>query len=334
MRKIITIIIMMGALSASAQQTGEHSPYIQAIDEYVPAPGQFVNTMPVYEEGDDAQAMAVKCTERLANNAGNLVTLGAYGGYIVFHFNHPVVNVAGQRDFAVWGNAFVNNAEPAIVMVAVDTNGNGKPDDEWYELRGSEFTSPATIHQYEITYAYDAMKSVKWTDNQGEEGVVARNQYHEQEYFPMWLASQGSLTFKGARLTNNAQWTGAMYILPAYDYGYADNQPNLVNGEPDIEGCGMDISWAVDSEGNAVTLTHIDFVKCYNAMNQQCPGIGETSTEISGAEDLHPYAVTGISTIEQDASSSAAPYYDLQGRPVSHPRRGLYIRNGKKFIIK
>ena len=334
MKKLLTIVIMMGALSASAQQTGERSPYIQTVDEYVPAPGQFVNTMPEYEEGDDAQSMAAKCTQLLANNAGGLVTLGAYGGYIVFHFDHPVVNVAGQRDFAVWGNAFVNNAEPAIVMVAVDANGNGKPDDEWYELRGSEYASSATIHNYEITYVYEAMKSVKWTDNQGKEGVVERNSFHGQEYFPQWLASQGSLTFRGARLANNAQWSVYQFILPAYDYGYADNQPNLVNSEPNVEGCGMDISWAVDSEGNPVTLTHIDFVKCYNAMNQQCPNIGETSTEITGAEDLHPDATTGISPIGQDVQKSSAPYYDLRGRSVSNPSRGLYMRNGKKYIIK
>ena len=27
------------------------------------------------------------------------------------------------------------------------------------------------------------------------------------------------------------------------------------------------------------------------------------------------------------------PYYDLQGRPVSNPERGIYIKDGKKVII-
>jgi hypothetical protein len=27
-------------------------------------------------------------------------------------------------------------------------------------------------------------------------------------------------------------------------------------------------------------------------------------------------------------------YYDLQGRRVSHPRKGIYIRNGKKILSK
>ena len=37
---------------------------------------------------------------------------------------------------------------------------------------------------------------------------------------------------------------------------------------------------------------------------------------------------TVISTI--DAPDADAPFYDLQGRRVSHPHKGIYIRNGKK----
>ena len=32
---------------------GNMSRYIAAVDEYVPAPGQFVNVIPLYEDGDD-----------------------------------------------------------------------------------------------------------------------------------------------------------------------------------------------------------------------------------------------------------------------------------------
>ena len=40
--------------------------------------------------------------------------------------------------FAIQGNAFDSSNEPGIVWVMQDVNGNGLPDDEWYELRGSE----------------------------------------------------------------------------------------------------------------------------------------------------------------------------------------------------
>lgn len=29
-----------------------------------------------------------------------------------------------------------------------------------------------------------------------------------------------------------------------------------------------------------------------------------------------------------------APFYDLQGRRVSHPHKGIYIQNGRRVVIK
>lgn len=308
------------------------TPYIQAVDEYRPAPGQFVNTLPEATADDTPETMAAKCTARLANNARQMVTLGAWGGYIVFHFDHPVANIEGQRDFAVWGNAFDYAAEPAIVMVSIDRNANGRPDDEWYELRGSEYDNALTVHGYELTYSYDALKDVAWTDNQGQTGTVPRNSFHQQEYFPLWIADEERLTFSGCRLPDNAELAGKKYLLNAFSYGYADNLPN-----DDAEGCSMDIGWAVDSEGRSVSLTHIDFVKCYTAINQVCGTIGETSSEIVGAEDLHLdlslQQAASVKTLALPAQQ-ASVLTDLLGRRLNAmPSRGLYIKNGKKLII-
>ena len=97
-------------------------------------------------------------------DARTMVTLGGYGGYIVVGFDHTIVNRPGEYDFKILGNAFYANdnprpdaplggsSEPGIVMVSVDTNGNGVPDDEWYELAGSEYYKKETLKNYEITY--------------------------------------------------------------------------------------------------------------------------------------------------------------------------------------
>lgn len=326
MKKTLTLLLMF----AATQSLHAQSKYIQAVDEYMPAPGQFVNTLPVATADDTPQTMAEKCTERLADGKGELVTLGAYGGYITFHFDHPVLNVEGKHDFAVWGNAFTNNAEPAIVLVSVDENGNSLPDDTWYELRGSEYDNPQTIHDYTVTYTFSSLADIEWTDNKGNTGKVARNPFHRQEYFPLWLTAEQTLTFSGARLPDNASLSGTMYILPAYEYGYADNQPNN-----NAEGCALDIAWAVDKNGQPVQLDHVDFIRCYNAMNQSCPGIGETSTEISGAEDLNtgsdiPHGIVDVKIKNTDETAA----FDLQGRPVGTRRQshGIYIVNGKKVL--
>ena len=281
--------------SEPSQPTEEYSKYILAVDEYVPAPGQFINTMPQYEEGDDAKAMARKCTEAIGGDKGGLVSLGAYGGYITFHFDHSIANVKGEKDLYIKGNTFAaseyqgrkgGSSEPGIVMVSQDTNGNGLPDDPWYELSGSADVDSVgkVIYGYQISYERSDMQNVPWTDNQGASGYVERNGFHQQEYFPMWLPSP--LKFEGTLLPRNGYNVGTSdqpyWFQFAFRYGYVDNL-----GNNDLEGCSFDIGWAVDAQRKPVHLSHIDFVRVYCAENQTCGWLGETSTEVSGAEDLH-----------------------------------------------
>ena len=60
--------------------------------------------------------------------------------------------------------------------------------------------------------------------------------------------------------------------------------------EGDLYNPGFKIDWAVDEQGNHVNLTHIDFIKVYNGMNQYCGWTGETSTEVAAGIDYHPDA--------------------------------------------
>ena len=81
MRKIFTLALMAIVLQVTAQDI--YSEQLQAVDEYCPAPGQFINTMPLYEEGDDARSMAEKCTRCFTSDNPDergLVCLGAFGG--------------------------------------------------------------------------------------------------------------------------------------------------------------------------------------------------------------------------------------------------------------
>ena len=332
MKRLLIIVLSGLTLSLQAQQ----SKYIQAVDEYVPAPGQFTNTMPKADESDTPETMAAKCTEYLANNARNLVTLGAYGGYVTFHFDHPIANVAGQMDLLIEGNALVGGSEPGIVMVSQDTNGNGLPDDRWYELAGSADVDSVgkVVYGYEITYTRNGdLKDVAWTDSEEGSGVVPRNTFHSQEYFPLWLGQE--LSFKGTLLPANGvnrKPKGNDWLLSALRYGYVDNVPNS-----DTEGCSFNLEWAVEPVSRqAVSLTHADFIRVYTALNQVCGWLGETSTEIMGAEDLHLEAsleqAAGIQDIANDKSDNGI-YFDMLGRPANSPTRGIYIYQGKKHMF-
>lgn len=284
----------------------EYSPYISRVYEYRPAPGQFVNTMPVYDEGDTEADMVRKCEESIGGTNNVVISLGAYGGYITFGFDHTVMNVQGQNDFRIWGNAFYEttdktkkggSSEPGIVMVSLDTNCNGLPDDQWYELVGSEYAR--SRHNYTLTYhrpdpdrVIESDKTdnstdkyyIQWNDSEGERGYIPKNSFHRQEYYPQWIA-EDEMSFTGSCLPDNAidtSGTGRYYILYCYDRGYADNHPN---DNADLN--SFDIGNAVDSKGNHIDLAGADFIRVYTGINQICGWLGETSTEISKAMDLH-----------------------------------------------
>ena len=277
-----------GTLEPSDPTTPDQRAYISRVFEYCPAPGQFVNVLPLYEAGDTDQDMLRKCEKSICGTQDECISLGGFGGYITFGFDHLVANVAGEKDFRIWGNAIWQredlrggSAEPGIVWVSYDANGNGVPDDEWYQLAGSEYHSPQTTHGYTITYSNG--DNIFWKDSLGDSGVMTRNPFHTQSYWPEWIPKNSELTFTGTLLAPNAQLlTGNQYILYSYPYGYADNYPNSYADEN-----SFDISWAVDAEGKPVKLPGIHFVRVVTGLNQQCGALGETSTEISKAQDLH-----------------------------------------------
>lgn len=255
---------------------------ITKVFEYLPAAGQFVNQMPRYEAGDDAATMRAKCLDSFRNDY--LVSLGGFGGSITVGFDSPILNHTGEYDFRVSGNGFEGSAEPGIVLVSKDRNGNGLPDDEWYELKGSEYDNPQTVRDYEITYYKPEAETdkVRWTDNQGREGYIERT-IHPQSYYPAWVATP-TLTFKGSRLPDNGVFDTSLnkWVMSSYAYGYADNHSN------NSDGSKFKIDWAIDGDGNSVSLDKIDFVRIYTAVNQQIPtgAVGELSTEIKGIEKL------------------------------------------------
>ncbi len=285
----------------------EYSPYISKVLEYCPAPGQFINEMPMYEEGDTYADILKKAEESISGKNDIMISLGGYGGYVTFGFDHTVINSQGN-DFRIWGNAFYEltqpdekggSAEPGIVMVSYDTNCNGLPDDEWYELAGSDYNNPSTLHDYRITYHrpdparqpigdtsgfLTDLYYIPWQDSEGATGYVARNSFHMQDYYPKWIDAD-ELTFSGTRLPANARdlsGTGTYFVLYSFAWGYVDNHPNDF---ADLN--SFDISWAVDGNGRKVNLPGVDFIRVYTGINQYCGWLGETSTEICRAQDLN-----------------------------------------------
>ncbi len=319
-----SIFVSAGAVMASFAAYA-NSPFISKVLDFCPAPGQFVNVVPeIPSDATEEDVNAIVLGQIGGDRNPGMVSLGAYGGYVVFAFDHPVVNLEGEYDFRIYGNALSSSAggsgggsEPGIVMVSEDVNGNGLADDPWYEIAGSEHSNPLSFRDFRITYhktpadhqpvpdvgspAVVDKEYIMFTTNQPgfETGYVQKNRFHAQSYWPEWIKAE-TLEFEGTRLPGNAVNKGEggaeYWVLNAFGWGYADNLPN--NDEP-----GIKIEWAVDSEGNPVHLDKIDFIKVYTGVSQSCGWIGETSTEICGAEDLHPDAAyNGVENVFADDS--------------------------------
>ena len=266
---------------------------IDRVFAYHPAPGQFVNLLPEYTPGDTHQDMCQKVLATIGHERTGLVTLGAAGGYLVVGFASRVPNVAGSNDLEILGNAFANASEAGIVSVMRDDNGNGLPDDTWYELIGSEESD--AVPSYSLTYTRPApshspvsngepwcidAQYIAWQDNQGQQGYLSQNIYHTQPYYPLWETDE-TLHFSFTLLPNIAQLSGNTWLQPAFEWGYVDNQPN------NSARCQFDIDNAVDATRSPVHLDGIDFVRIHTAVFRQMDSIGEASTEISAIRHLH-----------------------------------------------
>ncbi len=345
MKRTRNILVAACVLMTAVSLWANH-PWLTRVYEYRPAPGQFINTLPIARVGEPVDSVFARCRASICGRidtvsytfhgelitridtvwAEGMISLGGYGGYVIVGFDHPVVNMH-TWDFEIQGNAFYSDmmvsggsCEPGIVMVGVDMDGDGVPSegDKWYELAGSDYSHPKTQHDYAITYYRpDENKPrtpsqtdpslidttyIRWTSNDvnpdSTSGYMSRNSFHMQPYWPLWLQDEETLTFTGTKLRCNAEDIGgndgnAYFVQYCFPWGYVDNLPNHPGHQPGVEGYnpGFKIDWAVDEDGNHVNLTYIDFIKVYNAVNQYCGWIGETSTEVAAGIDFHPDAV-------------------------------------------
>lgn len=274
------------------------SPHQSRVFEWIPAPGQFINeTATGGMTGNETtpEAAAAWAAERLA--AGGFVSLGGFGGYIVVGFDHSIA-AGGSYDFTVAGNAFVSptgsSNEPGIVFVMQDVNGNGLPDDEWYELRGSETGLEGTLAEYAVTYfrPEGPGMDVAWEDSEGETGHIDYlPHFHRQDsYYPAWIGTD-SYTLRGTRLParNRLDPATGLWANEAFGWGYADNAGSdsftSDAGTGSGQRTGFRIDRAMHPDGTPVELQYVDFIRVQTAVNAKSGTLGEVSTEVCGFTD-------------------------------------------------
>ncbi|MFF2091497.1 S-layer homology domain-containing protein [Paenibacillus sp. NPDC058174] len=268
------------------------------IYEYLPAPGQFSNTYLMSDPNAEWN-----------NNLSKIMPLGAFGGYVIFKMDEPIVDSPLHPygvDFNVYGNAFTGFMEPGAIAVAQD-DGTGKPG-TWYHIAGSEHYEDATIWDYKANYtnpdpdfAITNGINIPWTDNQGNTGEIKTNNYNRRPYYPI----PDNYPLKPADFTNTGySYSGVNINVRDNAFGYADSH-SMGNGPYDVlgnpyaasapNGDPIDIAWAVDEDGKPANLESVDFIKVYTAVQIDGGAFGEVSTEVSGLIPAKPVSSeTGV----------------------------------------
>lgn len=258
---------------------------------FLPAPGQFVNkTEMLYNAYPDPN---VTLENPLSEK---VVSLGAYGGYIVYEFDQPITNSPNNPygiDFIVYGNAGNGKSEPGAVMVSND-------GENWYELAGSEYYNANTKKNLAITYtnpdtSFKGTVDVPWTTSDKKTGYIYKNGNHTQAYYPnpkLYNAYNKGVAANSKYSDSTLSFVGNMIQAEKTpSFGYADCHKTGSNhiavnpyayGIQEYNGDGMDLDWAVDKDGNGVQIDRAKYIKIYTAALEDNGIMGETSSEVAG----------------------------------------------------
>ncbi len=277
------VFLMIIALTSCSwfQEPVKSSAYITQVFDYVYAPGQHAL---LAKKTDSSNFIGEPTSDK------GFLYLGGFGGYVVAGFDHNVTN-GDSFDFEVFALKSAS-PEPGIVYVMSDTNGNGLPDETWYELKGNQFSN--SIRNYWVRYnkAVSDSTNITWKDSEGKSGELKSG--YGSKYSAKWwwhATTNDSITFYGTRLPdsylNTSTTSTQNWVVPQtlFTWGYAKNLYGT-DYDSDLGANKFDISNAVDSMGKAVNLPHIRFIKIQTAVFQQAGWLNEVSTEVRGAKDL------------------------------------------------
>jgi len=250
--------------------------------KYLPAPGQFINNS---SYNNPANALGVP--------DGKLVTLGGFGGSITLLLDRPIIDIPGEADFIIIGNALYYGgdnhqrwAEPALIEIS--SNGN-----DWILIGGSIFNT-----------------NFKPTTN-----LIALNYTNtNRSYWPTWCSSN-SFTISGYSI--NSKFNPRLEVYGIYTnapsdsietlYGFGDCTPKgiipadfndnwssdnpLSFGNEDIGGDAIKLEWVVNSNGEPIyeniRYANFSFIRLTTAVNINFTNLGEISPEIDAIITIH-----------------------------------------------
>ena len=111
-----------------------------------------------------------------------------------------------------------------------------------------------------------------------------------------------------------------------------------------LSNCGMGLYCVAEEQSGSIALTFYEV----GVVGANCVGnhyvdftIPRLAEQIDRIYVCDPYdqsvkmevKVQGSTSVDTVLKETIVPYYDLMGRPVANPTRGIYIRNGHKVVL-
>ena len=135
-----------------------------------------------------------------------------------------------------------------------------------------------------------------------------------------WNLTNKEITFYGADATIES---GTLASVSGNQYKFAGTKQAKA-----VTDC-----YVMNNEGNAFskTSTTVAPFRAYFSPQAMMPGQAAAASLHIGSEGNNP---TGITEMTYDRQETKGTAYNLNGQRVAHPRKGLYIVDGKKVIMK
>lgn len=174
----------------------------------------------------------------------------------------------------------------------------------------------------------------------GESAVMLRNPKKQQEYFILENRHTGTwypesdFNYRGEKCTFG---NGLMVTHVTYDKTkWENNEVNLYQDERYcylVAADGMELDFSASNTNLYGNGSQIPSFTLYDNTKLERP-VYNIQVAPNGVISFSYLTPTYIADIRNDEIKGDGYYYDLQGRKVAHPTPGIYIRNGKKYVIK
>ena len=206
--------------------------------------------------------------------------------------------------------------------------------------------------------AQQGITPVRINEVSADDGIYVNEYFKRKDWVELYNTTDKPVDVEGMYLSDNPEkpkkyqitkgMTTTNTVIPAHGYLiiWCDKEDPLSQ---------LHVSFKLDNEGDELLLTAADeswtdrFVYAAHTSDQTVGRYPDGSSQvyvmnvptIAKANITSSYAVnvdqnnpTGISDVMATTNPSSEAVYDLSGRRVTSPQKGIYIINGKKVIIK